>query len=507
MRKPSRRQLFIGAGIGAALLVAAIIALPLVGAHYLQEWLRQQGAATATVEDINFNPFTGRAELTGLVANGDSARRLEVDRAVVNLRWWPLASRRLYIEEITLSGARADVVYGDNGEISIGGLLFANANNAEPTPADENPSSPPWGVGSEALLLENIALTYQDGHVDSQLDINRVTLGSHFSWQQGHRMDLGMDVAINGAPLVIGGEVAPWADSPDFAGNLSLADLQLAGFEPLLAKVSPLQNVRGTLGLDLDFSGRYAADGRLALQISGPLTLSAAGLALDNLALTQQTLNWNGTIALNLPPASGEPMATVKGTLDAGSTAAREAIHPLQATLDRLNWQGSIQVTTADDADAAPVITANMGVTAGGLAVEHTETNIQLAAVDQLTAEALTLSGIDTITLADLTLTQLQLLGTANSTATGDSHSGSQTLAIQQLHGQSLEIANQQIHLAALTIDEPVVSLLRNSTGAFEQITPLQQAFSNRANDAPATTTDTATDTASTATPTPCNFQ
>ncbi|HAC34627.1 MAG TPA: hypothetical protein DCF45_08940 [Gammaproteobacteria bacterium] len=128
------KRLITVSTILVALTVVILVSLPLATRHYLQQWLRDQGASQATVEDIDFNPFTGRAELTGLVANGDSARRLEVDRAVVNLRWWPLASRRLYIEEITLSGARADVVYGDNGDISIGGLVFANANNAEPTP-------------------------------------------------------------------------------------------------------------------------------------------------------------------------------------------------------------------------------------------------------------------------------------------------------------------------------------------------------------------------------------
>ncbi|MEL0082448.1 MAG: DUF748 domain-containing protein, partial [Gammaproteobacteria bacterium] len=291
MQKPSRRQLLLGAGIASSLLIVLLIALPLVSAHYLEQWLRQQGAANATVEDINFNPFTGKAAVTGLIADGKNGERLQVDLAEINLRWWPLASRRIYIEAIVISGVRGDIISADNGEMLIGGLVFPPPEPSPEINDDASELQPPWGFGSESLQLDQINLSYRDGTLDTRLDIHTLSLGSHFSWQKSHRMDLVMEAAINDAPLTIGGDAAAWANSPDFSGSLRFADLSLDGFEALLVKVSPLQKIRGLLGMDLEFHGHYTEDGKLELTVTGPMTLANSALAMDTLDFSQQQLH------------------------------------------------------------------------------------------------------------------------------------------------------------------------------------------------------------------------
>lgn len=475
MQKLSRHRLLIGSAIAFSLLITLLIALPLVSAHYLEQWLQQQGAANASVEDINFNPFTGKAEISGLSADGGDGSRLQVDLAAVNLRWWPLASQRIYIESIALQGARADIVFDENGSVRVGGLLFAAADKtAEVAEADDGPQFQ-WGFGSESLELSNIHLTYQDASVETRLDINRLTVGSQFTWQKNQSAGLAMDIAINGAPLRLGGEATPWANSPDFGGNINLSGLQLGGFGRLLEKASPLQNLRGELGLNLDVAGRYTDDGRLALTINGPMTLTDGGLVLNSLDIAQQHISWDGTMALNLPPANGEPMAKVAGKLDLDGLVANESAQQLQAVLDQFQWQGEIEFSPASKEASLPLLSGEMALSASGLRIDHTQARLRLAAFNSLAVKGASLSGINTMQLANLELDQLQLLGSMDDSTAATENRNNQTLTIRQLIGNELRIADQQIHLAELEVHDPTIFLVRNSAGELERIATLQQ--------------------------------
>ena len=112
-RPGARRALLIGGSI-AVLLAIVLIALPVVAARVAEGWLRDHGADAATIGDIDFNPFSGALRVEALEAGDGPEARFSVALAELDVRWWPLVSRRVHVERLRLEGARIDVAVGDD---------------------------------------------------------------------------------------------------------------------------------------------------------------------------------------------------------------------------------------------------------------------------------------------------------------------------------------------------------------------------------------------------------
>jgi len=60
-----RRSIKLLTGL-VAFAVLVVLTLPIGARLYLQKWLVENGAETATIEKVRFNPFTGTAALQGV---------------------------------------------------------------------------------------------------------------------------------------------------------------------------------------------------------------------------------------------------------------------------------------------------------------------------------------------------------------------------------------------------------------------------------------------------------
>ncbi len=228
-RQPRVRKRLIRAAWLAVVLLVLLTLLPIAAAWYAEDWLRANGADNAVIDDIDINVFTGEVRITGLDASVADAR-LHVGLLEANARWWPLAWQRVHIQEVHLTDSRIDVRAGADGSWQIGGLNLAPAATESDPVTVANDESSPWHFGSERVHLTDVVLTYRDQLVESEVDIDEILLGSHFSWDHGLTTDLDVDMTVDGARLRLSSEVQPWADERSIAGTLDLDALDLAEY-------------------------------------------------------------------------------------------------------------------------------------------------------------------------------------------------------------------------------------------------------------------------------------
>lgn len=173
-------------------LVAVRVALPLV----LRSVLVSQGnallAGRFTVEDVDLWLLQGAVAIDGVELRGDdaptvgsdapaaapspdepvaaaaiapsSAPRVAFRRLLVDIRWWPLLSRTVYLEEITLDGPEIEVERQPDGSVLVP-QLRPPAVAPEAAPEPEAPAAEPgqpWNVIVGAARLRDGKLELVD---------------------------------------------------------------------------------------------------------------------------------------------------------------------------------------------------------------------------------------------------------------------------------------------------------------------------------------------------------
>lgn len=483
-----RRAVLTG-GVIAALLAVVLIALPVVAAMLAERWLQDHGAADAAIGDVDFNPFTGTLRVESLEAGGGPQSRFAVALAELDVRWWPLVSRRAHVERLRLEGVRLDVVVGDDGAVRIGAVHLpagsaAEAPGAKIPPAEDAGATaaeaPPWGFGSDFVNLSDLDVTYRHGVLDTTVQVRTVRVGSHYSWLGEESAELVLDLSVDGAPLSLRSDVAPWSDQPTVSGELTLTDFDLAGLAPELEALAGLREIQGRVAMALTVSGRYGADGVLRLDVRGPVNVADAAFDMDGIVGAQRALRWDGTVSLALPASDDEALVTVDGAWQLLGTSATlpgelSGGSPVQVRLDDLRWSGRAEYSPADG-DTSPLkLGLNAGLALDGLAVDREDLSMALLRLGGLRLEDVVVTAVDDVVLNTLALTDLRLLGPAPASE------GAPVLAVTGLTAADVGWSGNRLAVGRLTIEAPVLALVREEDGALARVSALQAALSESA--------------------------
>lgn len=436
------KRLITVSTILVALTVVILVSLPLATRHYLQQWLRDQGASQATVEDIDFNPFTGRAAIIGLVADGTDGARLSVKTARVDVRWWPLTSRRIYIESVELTGVHADVEQDTDGFLKLGGLELPPI--AGDDPEAEAPPGEPWGFGSERLDIRDSLITFTDQRITSRVAINHLRLGEQFTWRPEQPLELQLQAAVNDAPLSLSGTALPWDGEPQLVANLVLQELQLEPFGTLVSLFTPLELLGGSIATELDITARYQRDA-IALNINGPLTITE----------------------LNAQTAEAE------------------------LAFDSLRWRGRVELKPDNKGNNA--ISGEISLQGSAIELDHRALELPLVRLTELAVDGIEVADIEQINLSGMTLRGLALLGAPDSQSS--EHNGQSagqntgqntgqtdvkpepTVIVEQITLDRAVLQGNALDAETMQLTNPHINLVRLPSGKIDRITQLQEVL------------------------------
>ena len=351
LRSRWRKRLYWVGGI-AVVFVAILVAIPLVTQRLATSWLQENGASTAHIENIDINPFTGTVRLFDLDASGaDSQQRLHIGMAEIDVRWWPLVSKRVHVDAVRLSDTQIDIVNSNDGNWQVGGLRFAPQAETPAAPETESSSAFDWGLGSEVLSLLDVSLTYRDGLLDTDLEIAEISLGSHYSWQPEDSTGLVVDMSINDAPISLRSDVTPWAQNQSISGALQVDAFDLAESQEALEGYTGLVDSRGTVSMDLTVTATRNTQGVIDLQVSGPLSVMGIGFTRDGLAFSNEEFAWEGQVNLFFPAVGDQPLLVVDGEVLVMGTQV--SLEGMTLANDVLDWQGNVTLYEPGAADQA----------------------------------------------------------------------------------------------------------------------------------------------------------
>ncbi|MGD8942806.1 MAG: hypothetical protein PVJ37_06055, partial [Desulfobacterales bacterium] len=121
--------------VGLALVAGLFIILLPLGIDYeIESYLKDQGADQVSLEDVDFNPLTGRMILKNLSVVIGSQTVLGIPEAILDLEWKPFIKKRFVLKRVTISDTELTVRDFGEGRWQIGGInLPDKSETAEPS--------------------------------------------------------------------------------------------------------------------------------------------------------------------------------------------------------------------------------------------------------------------------------------------------------------------------------------------------------------------------------------
>lgn len=279
---------FVLGGIFA--FIFALLLLPSAIRWGAQRWLRRQGLGTAIIEDVEFNPFTGRLAVFSVFSIQTEDKRMNLGRSEINLNWRPLLSRRIDIAGFTIENVLIDVNVTSDGTVSVGGLTYT------PQPGPSEPSTGrPWEIGIGPINLHNVTLVVREPRVQGRIDIWDAHMDPMDSARPDAPTNFIMAMGVNGGSLRLGGTTRPFKIDSTTTASLRLEHLPLAWLGGL-ARAQGIGGLGGNLDARAGLKIRPAA-GAFALDCRTTVSLKNLCLRTSDTTLANLSIDWGGGVA------------------------------------------------------------------------------------------------------------------------------------------------------------------------------------------------------------------
>lgn len=362
----------VGLLVGIALTALLVLVDPNDYKSALQDAMQERYDRTLVIDgDIRLSviPRLG-LEVSGVSLSEPGSKQVfaTVDTARMAVAWWPLLSRHLVMEHLSVSGVKANVVRDADGRFNFHDLL-----QKQPSPANDEASAPPANGEEPSVQLDIGGISLNGGEIafrdevhETAMRVGRLTMsasdisfGRPFDFSMSGRM-LGQSPRADATVQLQGAMMLdPYADRYAVQG----LDLRVAGVLPSVR--ANTFTVRGDVDVDaearvLDINGlavAFQGDVGLSMPLTGvdaQITVPRlrANVALDEISLDKAVVKTSGRMD-NVPFAFmlDAPGLSITNQAVSGqpvqASFSREGTQPLTAklTLSEIGGQAqSLQV-------------------------------------------------------------------------------------------------------------------------------------------------------------------
>jgi len=282
---------------GCALFVAVLLTTPYLIDIGIERWMNAHEQGEARVENVDFNPFTGRLAMDNLVVETESGRIFHIPHASAKFSWKQLFVKHLYFDEIVIRDTSLVVDRFEDVGFRVGGLILRELVGA----ADEK-AAPTWGVGIDHFELTNSRVEYQTPEITATYFIDQYTLIGLESWDNKNTVTFELQGRIDDSPVHIKTKVVPFDTERSWDGTLKLQNGSLA----LLSKARALGlPMTGSIDIDTKLQATLQRDGTLQLAAEGNVGLQQLAIADDGKNISQAELTWQGKLSGKKLPNQG----------------------------------------------------------------------------------------------------------------------------------------------------------------------------------------------------------
>ena len=347
LSEKNKRRIIILGGVAAAIGLFLLL-LPMGIRWGASKWLTDQGVVTQ-IEDIDLNLFTGRFAITN--AHGETAQGngFKIEHALVNLRYWPLFFKQIYLSDLELRNSRVDVRVDEDGKMSVAGIPIPSG---EPEPEEPEEESTPWGFGLDRAAIGALTLLYEQPDFKREVTLSSSSTSDLATWEPNQPFPLDAALTIGDSQIKLDGELKPFGDRITGDITVGITNFALDLVAPI-AKQNGVARLAGLINTKLDINLDYEAAKGLQLIVDGGANVKGATLAMPDLRLNNADVDWKGNIqAMVLQRGDSTDQVKTDGRLTIGKVdvALPDTLAFRQKNAD---WQGTLNAQLGEPLSVA----------------------------------------------------------------------------------------------------------------------------------------------------------
>ena len=226
--------------------------LPGIGLRIANQQLAQYSTLPATLERLQFNPFSLELDLWGLHIGAPDQQQLAFERLHGNLQLDSLWSGALHLAVVELAQPHAEVLFDKQGSLNLSQLFKFPARSAD---AAEPPSGEPLAVRIDRIALSGGHVEFRDLRPSEPVEFRYDTLDlelHNLSTLPGDSAEMTLIASgPEGGRIDWNGRISlvPLSSS----GSLTISDGRLQSFWPYVRDAVPLTLKQGLLSLTGDY--------------------------------------------------------------------------------------------------------------------------------------------------------------------------------------------------------------------------------------------------------------
>ncbi len=347
-------------------LVLILLILPIAAQYTIAHLLQKQGAQSASIEDVNFNPFAGTFELKQLNFSVADIPAAQIDHLSIDLSMLELLKGRFVVNDVQISNSQILLKRHANGEIFINGLPVVTNKPAEsPSPPAEEAELAPLKFALNTLELKNIEVSYQEPDFEQHSLVQSLSLKNIKSWDNTAPADLELDMLLNQGPVRLSAQLLLFDEIRSFSGKASVQSLDFSHYAKFYRP--HIDSVEGQLNIDAEFDVAIAEN--ISATISPNIEINRLNADYRHVNLSAHRISWEGAGSLQ-----EDGSTRVKGNLVIEQSSAQDTEQDYRiASFDKLSASGFTQQSKSIALDQLEL---------DGLLFAHTEKDKQTLKLD-----------------------------------------------------------------------------------------------------------------------------
>lgn len=295
----------------AALAALLLFILPHAIRWGAQDWLTDHGAVESRIDNVDFNPFTGRLAFYGIAVQGAEADSLDCESFKVDLSWLPMFEKRLEVARLEVKGLDFDARRLDDGQWRLGGVGLPiekdDREKEEEKQKEKDKSEWQWGI--RETQLQDVAMDLRAGKIDERFAIRSFRAGKLYRWKGEAPTSFHLKMDAFGGDLVFEGQGRPFSTPVSFDADVQSRNVELKTLEPFLE--TPIS---GVLRLDLEVESNSEKESEaFQIEIDGEAAIADLRFDMGDLHLAGSNVGWSGSFRFT----GGETKWMMEGDLDA----------------------------------------------------------------------------------------------------------------------------------------------------------------------------------------------
>jgi len=280
---------------GILLTLPLLFMLAMYGVKsYLVDWFTKNGADSASIEKLSFNPFLGKLTVIGLDVQVGGKSLLKNADMVVDVGFGALFKKDIEVQHASYSGLVLDIEQYEDGSMRIGSYTVAKSEEESGGVETTEEVASAWAFLADEVQLTDCKVTLKTPDLDMELIVEKAEL-QKFTTREGRPAgSLSFLGTLDGEQIEIQLsklEVIPYLQ---LEGDVKIARFKLDELASILKEALPVFSGDVGLGGKVAFSlGEKAA---MAIDYNGDIKITNPDIGSESFATKAESLTWSGAV-------------------------------------------------------------------------------------------------------------------------------------------------------------------------------------------------------------------